>query len=353
MPGSYGPVRKLADVPAATDHLQVEPVAIDDVRGDWDELARAASNPFATLEWCEAWLEHIGALCTPRIFAARRADGSIAVILPLVVVSGRYVRKARFLGFGAANQLGPICSPADHGAAVAALRRVLDDTWGDWDLFLGENLPATGWAERLGATLVSRQGNPVVRGLWETWDDYLASRSPGFRSELRRQERRLAERGLAYQTVVSRGELDPALDLLFELHRARWSDQASPWFEGQEAFHRAFAGAAFDRGWLRLHQLQLEGRTVAVFLGFRFGQTVWYYQLGREAEERATSLGVAIVAHAIREAHAEGAAEFNFGPCAQLYKLRFATENTGLETVGIGRGLRGRAAIFAARRRGA
>lgn len=344
--------RKLARVAASTDQLQIEPVTIGDVRPAWDALALSTSNPFLSVEWCEAWLEHAGVPCTPRIFAARRADGSIAAILPLVVVRGRFVRKLRFLGFGAANELGPICRPTDLEAAVAALRRVLEDTRGERDVFLGENLAGAGWAKAFGATLVSRAGNPVIRGQWETWDDYLASRSQRFRGELRSKERKLAERGLAYRIVESRDELEPALDLLFELHRARWNDQASPWFAGQEAFHRVFAAAALDRGWLRLHLLQLEGRTVAVFQGFRFGQTAWSYQLGRETEARTASLGVVIFAHAIREALAEGVAEFNFGPGAQPYKLRFATEDTGLETVGSGRGLRGRAAIVAARRRG-
>lgn len=338
---------------AGADHLEIEPVAIDDVRAEWDELAQAASNPFATLEWAETWLEHIGSQFTPRIFAARRADGNIVAILPLVVLRGRYVRKARFLGFGPANELGPICSPADRDAAVAALGRVLEDTRGEWDVFLGENLSASGWAEALGATLVSRDGNPVIRGAWQTWDDYLASRSQRFRGELRSKERKLSQRGLAYRTVARRDELDPALDQLFELHRALWNDRASPWFAGQEAFHRVFAQAAFDRGWLRLHLLQLEGRTVAVFQGFRVGQTAWSYQLGRETESRTASLGVVIFAHAIREALAEGVAEFNLGPGAEPYKLRFATADTGVETVAIGRGLRGRAAIIAASRRGA
>lgn len=336
----------------STDQLQIESVTIGDVRPAWDALALSTSNPFLSAEWCEAWLEYAGVPCTPRIFAAHRSDGSIAAILPLVVVRGRYVRKLRFLGFGAANELGPICHPNDRAAAVAALRRVLESTRGERDVFLGENLAGVGWAEALGTTLVSRSGNPVIRGHWETWDAYLASRTQRFRGELRSKERKLAKLGLAYRIVERGQELDPALDLLFGLHRARWNDQASPWFAGQEAFHRAFAAAALERGWLRLHLLELEGRIVAVFQGFRFGGTAWSYQLGRETEARAASLGVVIFAHAIREALAEGVAEFNLGPGTQPFKLRFATEDTGLETVGSGRGLRGRAAIVAARRRG-
>lgn len=344
--------RKLPRVAAQPDQLRLDEVAIGAVRPEWDALAAATSNPFLSVEWCETWLEHSGVECTPRIFAARRADGSVAAVLPLAVVRGRYVRKLRFLGFGAANELGPVCDPADRAAATTALRDALEATRREWDVFLGESLAGPGWAEALSATLVSREGNPVIRGTWQDWDGYLASRSQSFRVELRRQERKLAKRGLEYRTVASRDELDPALDRLFELHRARWNEQASPWFAGREALHRAFAAVAFDRGWLRLHALELEGRVAAVYLGLRFGRTAWYYQLGRETEDRAASLGVVLVAHALREAQAEGVAEFNLGPGTQRYKERLATEDPGVETVGIGRGLRGRAAIAAARRRG-
>jgi predicted N-acyltransferase len=99
-------------------------------------------------------------------------------------------------------------------------------------VFLGEHLPGDGWAGRIGATLGERKPDPFVRGSWESWDDYLASRSSNFRQELHRKERRLDERGLAFREVREASELDAALDVLFELHRAGWGDEASRWFSG-------------------------------------------------------------------------------------------------------------------------
>lgn len=339
-------------MPAGSDRLEVVPVEIEEVRRDWDELAVAASSPFASVEWFEAWLEHGGVDCTPRLFAGRRADGTVAAVLPLVLVRGRFVRKLRFAGFGAANALGPVSRPDDRDAAAAALRTAAERTRDEWDLFLAETLPGPGWTARLGAAPVARESSPVVHGAWASWDEYLASRSRSFRSELRRQERRLAARGLAVRRVASPEQLGPALDRLFQLHRERWSGAASIWFAGREALHRAFAASALARGWLRLHVLELEGRVAAVYLGYRCGETAWYYQLGRETADRAVSLGVVIVAHALREALAEGVGELNLGPGAPPYKLRLATEDPGLETVAIARGVRGRAALLAARRRG-
>jgi CelD/BcsL family acetyltransferase involved in cellulose biosynthesis len=319
---------------------------------EWADLARASGNPFATPEWCGLWLEHAAAGARPRFFRARRPDGGAFAVLPLVVTHGRYVRKLRLAGFGAANELGPVAAPGDREQAAEALRRGLDLTRGEWDLFVGESLPGEGWPARTGAALVGRLGSPVAVGPWNDWDDYLATRSANLRQELRRKERRLLERGARFGTVGEAAELEPALDTLFALHRARWGDGASPWFAGIEGFHRAFARVAFDRGWLRLRSLELDGRTAVAYLGFRFGDAEWFYQLGRDPDAES-SLGLVLVAHALRSAIEEGAHEFRLGPGAQAYKLRFATGDRGLETVGLARSLRGRLALRAALRRGA
>ena len=325
--------------------------SVDEARADWEQLATASGCPFATVEWTETWLEHAAGPYLPHLFLARDPNSRAVAIVPLVIARGRYVRKARFLGFRAANQVGPICAPGDSELGVEALRQVLAATRRDWDVFVAENLPGTGWDERLGAKAIGGKGAPVVRGPWETWDDYLATRTHNLRSELRRKERRLQEQGLMHTTARSPEELEPALDALFDLHRGRWGSEASPFFSGLETFHRAFAAAAFERGWVRLHVFELEGRPVAANYSLRFGDAEWSYQLGRDLRLEHASVGLIGCAIAIREAFAEGAKEFRLGPGEQPYKLRLATDNTTLETVGIAHGLRGRASLMAARRR--
>jgi CelD/BcsL family acetyltransferase involved in cellulose biosynthesis len=179
---------------------------------EWAALARNSGNPFATPEWCRLWLKHAGVRARPRFFLARRPDGSAFAVLPLVVTHGRYVRKLRLAGFGAANELGPATAPGDREQAAGALRRVLDLTRDEWDLFLGESLPGDGWPARTGASLVGRLGSPVATGPWTSWDDYLATRSSNMRQEVRRKERRLLEQGARFGAVDEAAELAPALD---------------------------------------------------------------------------------------------------------------------------------------------
>jgi CelD/BcsL family acetyltransferase involved in cellulose biosynthesis len=309
---------------------------------DWAALAEAQGNVFATPEWVETWLEHIGPQvgAHPHVFAAHDA------LVPLVVTRGRYVSKARFLGFGPANELGPLGVRGSEAVCEA-----LDSIRGEWDLFLGEHLPGAGWAGRLGADGVRRDENRTVSGSWPSWDAYLASLSSNFRGRLRRDERRLARQGLEVRAVSSPDEIEGALDALFALHGARWGEEASIWFAGQEPFHRAFARRAADRGWARLYLLELEGMPVVAYYGLRFAGRERFYQHGRDYSTNNTSAGLVLIAHAMREAFAAGVERFEFGPGPQDYKRRFAPDDAGLETVALARGLRGRAALMAARRR--
>jgi CelD/BcsL family acetyltransferase involved in cellulose biosynthesis len=334
--------------------LELAPLGgIDEAKDDWSRLAAASGNPFATVEWFETWLRHADVRFEPRLFAALEPGGRVVAIVPLALARGRYVRKARFLGAQVANEGGAICAPADRELGINALHLALAATRGEWDVFLGENLPGADWATRLRGALVARKGSPVVRGPWASWDAFLQTRSRTFRKEVRRKERRLQKRGMELRTVATEEELGPALDDLFELHRRRWGARAAPSFVGQEPFHRAFAQVALELGWARLRLMVLDGQTVAATYSFRFGNAEWSYQVGRSPELEHESLGLVATAIEVREAFAEGAAEFRLGPGAQPYKLRFATGDPGLETVGIPRGLRGRASLLAARRRAA
>jgi CelD/BcsL family acetyltransferase involved in cellulose biosynthesis len=324
---------------------------VDEARAEWEGLAAASGCPFATVEWTKAWLEHAAGPYVPHLFIAREPAGRPVAIVPLVTARGRYVRKARFLGFRAANQVGPICAPEDAELGAEALRLAIAATRHDWDVLIAENLPGTGWTERIGGTVIGSKGLPIVRGPWTSWDEYLASRSRNLRNELRRKERRLREQGMRNTTARTPKELEPALDALFELHRGRWGSEASPFFSGLETFHRVFARAALARGWVRLHVFELDGRPIAANYSLRFGDAEWSYQLGRDLRLEHASVGLIGCAIAVREAFAEGASEFKLGPGTQPYKMRLANDGSTIETVGLANGLRGRASLLAARRR--
>ncbi|MEA2330008.1 MAG: hypothetical protein QOH58_146 [Thermoleophilaceae bacterium] len=217
-------------------------------------------------------------------------------------------------------------------------------------MLLAERLPGEGHAQQLGGKLLRRDASPVVDLAGGGWDDYLATRSSNFRSQVGRKERKLVrEHGLSYRLSDDPDRLADDLTTLFELHEARWADGSSGALAGSRvAFHREFAAVAQERGWLRLWLAEIEGRPVAAWYGFRFGGADWYYQFGRDPEWDRFSVGLVLLAHTVRDAADSGQGQYRLLRGGESYKDRFATGDPGLDTVAVPRGARGRLAVGAA-----
>jgi CelD/BcsL family acetyltransferase involved in cellulose biosynthesis len=317
---------------------------LESLREEWTNLATNGQNVFATWEFAATWWEHFGAGRRLLTVGCRDSGGDLFAVLPLYFWRRRPLRVIRFLGNGAGDILGPVCRPARSDDAARALRRLLEVAPWDWDVFVGENLPGEqDWPRRLGGHLIRREGNPVLRAP-DGFEEFLARRTPNFRSAVRRNERRLARRYQVRFRLSDSTTLDADLDALFRLHQARFGEQ-SAFGGGRTAFHRAFARQAHERGWLRLWILELDGRPVAAQYGFRFGGIESFFQSGRDPELRRESLGMTLLSHAIRSAADEGVREFALLRGHEPYKYRFATEDRGLDSVCVTRGRAGAAAL--------
>ena len=316
---------------------------LESVRVEWNELATKSRNIFATWEWNSIWWKHFGEGRALLATASLTPEGAFEVVLPLYLWSVRPLRVVRFLGHGAGNELGPVCDPTATVAAARALRSTLGAV--DCDVFFGEELPApAGWTALLGGKVHRRIGDPLVRLEAASWDDFLASRTPNFRQQVRRRERKLeAEHGLRYRLTDARS-LQGDLDILFRLHRARWGDQPSS-FAASEPFHREFAARAFEMGWLRLWFLELREEPVAAWYGFRFCGIESYYQAGRDPAWTDSTVGFVLLAHTIREALEDGMDTYRLGRGTTPYKARFASEDPGLEAVVLSRSALGAAGV--------
>jgi peptidoglycan/xylan/chitin deacetylase (PgdA/CDA1 family)/CelD/BcsL family acetyltransferase involved in cellulose biosynthesis len=338
-----------APVIASGGSSRTEVAALESLADEWPALAARSGNVFATYEWASSWWRHHGQGHRPLVTACRSADGRLVAILPLYLWSVGPLRVLRFIGHGAADDLGPIHADEDRDEAGVLARKVLAKL--DWDMFVGEQLPARElWSDRLGAGIIRREGSPVLRAPGGGWPEYLAGRSPNFRQQLGRRERNLARRHqVAFRLVREPGQLPEAMDQLFRLHQLRWGGAGSA-FLHRAAFHRDFAATALERGWLRLWLLELDDRPAAAWYGFRFGDVESYYQSGRDPAFDGLSAGFVLLAHTIRAAFDGGAAEYRFGRGQDPYKYRFTDEDPGLETIASTRGPAAGAALFAARR---
>jgi CelD/BcsL family acetyltransferase involved in cellulose biosynthesis len=312
----------------------------------WRRLAELSRNVFATWEWAAIWLMHFGSGCRTELVACRTPAGEPFALLPLCRTRLRGLRALRFIGHGPADQLGPVCAPADRTRAFEALERALEELPG-WDLFVGERLPGDA-AGGLPGVRLQREGNPVLHVGGRGWDELLASYSANFRQQVRRRERKLLrEHGLHLRLTDSPAALERDLDTLLALHRARWRGRDTK-FSSHEAFHRDFAALALDRGWLRLWIAELGGTPAAAWYGFRFGGVESFYQAGRDPAADRLSIGSVLLNHTIRSAVEDGMAEYRFLRGDESYKHRFAGEDRGLDTLALARTPLGSGAIEAA-----
>jgi CelD/BcsL family acetyltransferase involved in cellulose biosynthesis len=228
----------------------LERVALADIpEGEWDDLAHASGNIFATRAWLSTWSRHFGAGRELVCYRVRRGDSRLAALLLLCAWCSRLLRVLRFLGHPMGGRLGPICAPSDRPLAAMALAEALSAS--RFDVFVGEGLEGTaGWPALLGQRPWRRTPSPRLALRFRSWQEFLASRSANFRQELRRKERRLTEQhDVRFRLAVDEDRLHRDLDTLFDLHRARWAEPTA--FSAAEAFHRAFAAECFRRGWLR------------------------------------------------------------------------------------------------------
>jgi CelD/BcsL family acetyltransferase involved in cellulose biosynthesis len=333
-----------------TEALRIEFArSLEELRDEWSPLALASRNVFSTYEWVSIWQRHFGA--SKRLFTATGRDsaGRLVALIPLSVAAQGPLHIVRFAGNGPADQLGPVCDPANRPSAAAALRNALERLPARWDLFLGTQLAIDeDWTRLIGGHLMRRQSSPVLRPGTGRWDSHLVGTGSKLLKKVRYQERALQrDHALRYRLADDPDRLPQDLDRLFALHRLRW--QAESPFSLNEAFHREVAATALARGWLRLWFLELDGEAVAAGYGLRYAGRQSIYQFGRDPRLLQSSLGMLLLVHTIARAFEDGVTEFGFLRGDEPYKYRLANADDGLATVAISHGIVGRVAVSSAR----
>jgi CelD/BcsL family acetyltransferase involved in cellulose biosynthesis len=311
---------------------------------EWDALATASRNVFATSEWARLWWEHFGGPSRLRIVAARRPGGGLAGIVPLTITRVGPVRIARFVGHGTGDLLGPIHEPSCEITGPQLLRQALGEIESEWDAFFGERLPGdAGWSSASGTSEMSHESSPVLPlARWPTWEAYIGSLSRKLRQDLRHDERTLAERHRTrFRMTQDPSRLSSDLDVVFALHRARWDGSRSS-FVPREPFFRRFAALALERGWLRLWILEADDRPVAARYDFEYAGVYNAYNGGRDPAWSKAGVGLVLRAHTMREAMVRGVSEYRFLRGGESYKKRFLTEDPGLVTIARDRTFLGR-----------
>ncbi len=326
---------------------------LEALREEWDALANEDPRDgfFRSATWFITWMRYVRPDAEPFVIVVRAADGHLVGLAPLCRMTYRDLGfRLRGVGLGGREVVSgdylDFLSTANARAEV--LNTILPFLWEQrslWDLLiLGEVIAGgdlytalTSWAERNGLRIrqQERRRCPYIT-LPESFDEYLASLEGTVRQKLRRNMRAILDKQGAQIELYSEPEQVCAnLDILFQLHQARWRRENLPGNFGRPGFMtflREFCAARPNGVQCRLYILRDKEQPVGAHLTFHFGQSALSYQGGWDPESPLArfSPGGVLRAHAIKDAIDQGLRYYDFlrGEEAHKYRLTKTYRNT-------------------------
>ena len=328
----------------------------------WQGLQADAPSPspFMSWAWHRAWADADPAAAAQRETLVLREEGGgdVKAILPLHSGPSRFHRvPVRALTWA----IGDIGCPdhldllAARAADVTTLAPTLENL--DWEILVLSNLASDGRGSLVSplCEALRARGHRVQRAsLWTCpyldlpgdWEKYLASVTARRRQALRYMERSLRRRHAVTITDYDGDRVAEGWSRLVALHERRWAaDGGAGAFRDPrvDRLHRRFTAELSARGQLWLTSLDIDGEPAAAWYGFSCGDTVYFYQSGRDPKWERESVGQVLIAAMIRRAMERGFKRFDFLRGEDPYKRLWTTAARTTEEVTVfRRGWRGR-----------
>jgi CelD/BcsL family acetyltransferase involved in cellulose biosynthesis len=307
---------------------------MESLRAEWSALVADSDvvSPFMTWEWQFFWWKHYGDDQALRVVVARDG-GRLVGVLPLYIGRRRVLRgllPLRILqqvgagGDTVPDYLDPPMRASHAQRLSAELATFVVQAIGGWDELrmcdLRAHLPFTTALEgacraRGWPTTVSPSARISYLPLPPTWEEYLKSVSRERRYKIRSIRRKFEELpGARFYAWSDGTRLDAAIDRLIELHRLRWQDRSERHAFSSEAyrgFHRELMHAFWQRGWLVLYCLEIEGRIVMMFYCYRLRGVTYHFQTGFDPAWARSRPGHVMMGYLVESEIAGGGSEFD------------------------------------------
>lgn len=302
----------------------VEPLdgGLDPLEATWRWLDERPDkpSPYLTYDWVVAWL---AVYEPPRIALVRALEpegSTVGLGLIEQLPGGRW----RFAGRPVTPVRGPQTLAGHREALWHSLGRWLREHHSEWSTLDAEGIETPPPLPRLRLAPVA---NPRVN-LPDSFDAYLAERSPTTRKGLKQKLRR-ADRSGAEVVEVAPCDRARVLETWLRLHQVRAGSKGE-YHRGMD--HRLSrlleAVAPSRRLGLRLFELRVEGRTAGVSVRIDHGGTAHFYNSGFDPRAGSISPGIVLELASIRQAIEEGLGAFDLGPADYRYKHDLGGDRT-------------------------
>lgn len=313
-------------------HQHIEPLL-----GEWERLARRGNaSPFMWPGWMKAWWHAFGS-GRLRILTVYQ-NGHLAGVLPLHWLRGTLKSTTNahtpLFGLLAANE-----------AAAGKLAQALfsqNASRIDLSHLLGGDvgLLQTRGAGDAGGYRVfteSIQALPYVAIDGTCWDAYEKGLRKNHRGDVRRQRRRLEEKGHLTLDIHDGTEgLDGLLEEGFRVESSGWKGAEGTSITAHAATRRFYTEVArwtSERGWLRLAFLRLDGRALAFDYCLELDRTHYLLKTGYDPAYEKFSPGKVLRYQMLVRAFSEGLAAYELLGVVDPWKQKWTNASRELQSL--------------------
>src|SRR6202051_3313499 len=279
---------------------------------DWLDLAHRTpgATPFQTPMWLLPWWRAFGS--NDLAVIAARNGSRLEALAPLYIIrSGGSDTDSDeslgvFLGTGISDHLDVL---GDAALVIDEMAQLHCQLWDLQQLPASSSMLSAPLPDGFSADSVEDQEPCPILSIDGAGDDLQNLVSTHFRKKIRYYRRALERIGEVRIESPTPETLDGLLTALFDLHAARWQRRGLPGLLADDAsqqFHRDVARRMLTAGKLRLYATRCNDRIVAVFYGYAFQGTVYFYLSGYDPDLEKLSIGTILAAHAIEEAARDG-----------------------------------------------
>ena len=302
-----------------------------EIRYAWQEILGKIPhrNPFLSPLWVDVWLKHFGRSLEPKILLFREEPEALHGIGHLLESVEGGKKGLTLLGSRDVwDYRDFIIQPGWEEKVFKSLSTFLHNDSFDF-IELNGIAQSSPTAEIFPKAMesfglrVSREMEEIIINLSlpGTWEKFLEALNAKDRHELRRKIRRIEKEG---PCEVAR-DMDPSLldekmSLFLELHRKSRRDKSEFMTTEMEAYFRDLARELLKEEWLDLSFLRFQGKEIAAFFSFDFGETKFVYNSGYDPDFSWYSPGIVLAAYCIRGAIEKGMKGFNFLRGREDYK---------------------------------
>jgi CelD/BcsL family acetyltransferase involved in cellulose biosynthesis len=322
------------------------PAAFAKLEREWRAIEAHVAIPFGTWDWAVAWWAHLheeklGVTDTLSIRTIRTREGRLVAVAPMLISrrpSFGPIRVRQLQFFGAdpniTEQRGLLALPAFRSEAYRALvEHALRHSEG-WDSMLLSGVPVDLDLSTLASspdfTWVGQTADYVLT-LPDSWAAFRTALPRNIKESLRKCYNSLKRDGLEFRLQVAESvdSVQPALERFFALHDAR--AQLAGTVHHFNIFSTAEAQCFLadvcrrfaERGALRIFQLVIGEKVVAVRIGFVVNDTLYLYYSGYDPAFAQYSVMTTTVAEAIQYAIRHGFSQVNLSTGNDVSKARW------------------------------